>query len=176
MKTIASISAMCLLLTAAAVAQMPTPAPELKKLDQFAGSWTIDNDLKPGPMTGQGGKVSETEKCEWMQGGFFLVCHIDYSGAMGSGIGIAVMGYSAGDKTYTYHEFNSWGEFTDAKGVWEGDTLIWTSDYKMGGVPMKGRYTIKVSSSAAYNSNYEMSQDGGATWTRIMDGKASKSK
>ena len=27
----------------------PAPAPELKKLDYFVGSWTTDFDLKPGP-------------------------------------------------------------------------------------------------------------------------------
>ena len=51
---------------------------------------------------------------------------------MGNGSGISVMGYSAEDKSYTYREFNSWGEFTDSKGSLDGDTFTWVNDFKDG--------------------------------------------
>ena len=35
---------------ATSFAQMAPPAPELKKLDYFTGTWTMDGDVKPGPM------------------------------------------------------------------------------------------------------------------------------
>ena len=165
-----------LVLAAVALAQMemPKPGPELKKLDMFAGSWTLDGDVKPSPM-GPGGKVTETEKCDWMEGNFFLVCQIDYKSAtMGNGSGASYMGYSNDDKAYTYREFNSWGEFTDAKGSVEGDTWTWTSDEKMGGMTTKSRFTMKISPTS-YNFSYETSQDG-TKWTLIMDGKATKGK
>jgi hypothetical protein len=110
-----------------------------------------------------------------MEGGFFLVCRADFKGAMGSGSGISFMGYSTDDKAYTYREFNSWGEFTDSKGSLDGDTWTWTSDEKMGGMTMKGRFTMKIASPAAYNFMFEMSQDG-TKWTAVMDGKATKAK
>ena len=117
MKTIGTILAAWLVLSAAALAQMemPKPGPEHKKLDMFAGTWTLDGDMKPGAM-GPGGKVTENEKCEWMEGGFFLVCHTDLKSAMGNGTSVSIMGYSTDDKSYTYREFNSWGEFVDSKG------------------------------------------------------------
>jgi len=177
MKTLATISAAWLLLAAAALAQMemPKPGPEHKKLDIFAGSWTLDADLKPGPM-GPGGKVNETEKCDWMEGNFFLACQIDYkSAAMGNGSGASYMGYSNDDKAYTYREFNSWGESTDARGTVDGDTWTWTSEEKMGGMTTKGRFTVKILSPTSYSFSYEMSQDG-TKWTLIMDGKATKAK
>jgi len=176
MKTITMISVAWLVLVAAALAQMemPKPGPELKKLDVFAGSWTLDGDMKPGPM-GPGGKITETEKCEWMDGGFFLVCHSDFKGVMGSGTGVSYMGYSNDDKAYTYREFNSWGEFDDSKGSVDGDTWTWTSDEKMNGMVMKGRFTMKVTSPTSYNFSFEMSQDG-TKWTTVMDGKATKGK
>jgi hypothetical protein len=73
------------LMGAAALAQAgtPQPGPDQKKLDIFAGSWTLDGELKPGPM-GAGGKISETQKCEWMDGGFFVVCHADFKSSMGN--------------------------------------------------------------------------------------------
>lgn len=176
MKNIVMIFLAWLALATGALAQMemPKPGPEHKKLDIFAGSWTLDGDIKPGHM-GPGGKMTETEKCDWMDGGFFLVCHLDLKGSTGSGTGVSYMGYSTDDKAYTYREFNSWGEFTDAKGTVDGDTWSWTSDERVGGMTMKGRFTVKMLSPTSYNFSFEMSQDG-TKWNLVMDGKATKGK
>lgn len=168
------ILAAWLVLAAAAMAQMeaPKPGPELKKLDVFAGSWTLDGTMKPG-MMGPGGTMTESEKCEWMEGGFYMVCHSDYKGSMGSGIGLSVMGYSTEDKAYTYREFSSTGEFVDSRGKIDGDTWTWVSEEKMGGMTMKGRFTMKITSATSYSFGFEMSEDG-TKWTSVMEGKASK--
>jgi hypothetical protein len=178
MKTLTVISAACLILAAVALAQeAPKPGPSHKKLDVFAGSWMLDGEIKPGSM-GPGGKITEYERCEWMEGGFFLVCHTDFKSSMGNGTGMSLMGYSADDKAYTYREFNSWGEFTDSKGSVDGDTWTWVNDEKvndekMGTTVMKGKFTMKVTSATSYNFTFEMSPDG-AKWTTVMDGKATK--
>lgn len=174
MKTTALISAVWLFLALAAVAQMevPKPGPEHKKLDVLAGSWTLDGDMKPSPM-GPGGKMTETEKCDWMDGGFFLVCHTDFKSSMGDGAGLSILGYSADDKAYTYREYNSWGESMESKGSVDNDTWTWTNDEKMGGTIMKGRFTMKLLSPTSYTFIFEMSQDG-TKWTTVMDGKATK--
>jgi len=163
-----------LIFAAAAMAQTeaPKPAPELKKLDVFVGTWNLEGTMKPGAM-GPGGTMTENEKCEWMEGGFYLVCHSDYKSSMGNGVGLSVMGYSTEAKAYTYHEFSSTGEFVDSKGTIDGDTWTWTSEEKMGGMTMKGKFTIKVTSPSTYNFGFEMSQDG-TKWTSAMEGKASK--
>ncbi len=174
MKTAAMILAATLALGAMATAQMepPKPGPELKKLDVFVGSWTLDGNMKPGAM-GPGGSMTENEKCEWMQGDFYLVCHSDYKSSMGNGVGLSVMGYSAEDKAYTYREFNSFGEFDDSRGTLDGDTWTWNNDEKMGGMTMKGRFTMKMTSATSYSFTFDMSQDG-TKWSTVMDGKASK--
>ena len=173
MKTLTMISAACLILMAAALAQEPPkPGPDHKKLDVFAGAWILDGEIKPGSM-GPGGKITEYERCEWMEGGFFLLCHTDFKSSMGNGSGMSVMGYSNDDKAYTYREFNSWGEFTDSKGSQDGDTWTWINDEKMGGMTMKARFTMKVTSPTSYTFSFEMSQDG-TKWTMVMDGKATK--
>ncbi len=161
-------------LMAFAQMEMPKPGPEHKKLDYFAGSWTLEGDVKP--VMGPGGKVTETEKCDWMEGEFYLVCKIDFkSNSMGNGSGISIMGYSTDDRVYTYREFNSWGEFTDAKGSLDNTTWTWTSDDRMGGATMKGRFIMKVTSPTTYDFTFEMSQDG-TKWTLTMDGRATKAK
>lgn len=161
-------------MVAAAMAQTepPKPGPELKKLDVLAGLWTVEGDIKPGPM-GPGGKMTESEKCEWMDGGYFLVCHVDFKSTMGNGYGMGVMGYSKDDKGYTYHEFNSWGESMDSKGAVDGDTWTWTSDEKMDGKMVKARFIMKMNSTASYDFTYETSADG-TKWTTAVDGKATK--
>jgi len=176
MKKIALASFTCLLFVSMALAQMemPKPAPELKKLDMMSGSWALDADVKP--VMGPGGKVTENEKCDWMEGNFYLVCHVDFkSNTMGNGTEISIMGYSADDKAYTYRAFNSWGEFADAKGTIDGNTWTWTSDQKMGSTVVKSRFTMKITSPTAYDFSYEISQDG-TKWTNVMDGKANKNK
>ncbi|HEV7218961.1 MAG: DUF1579 family protein [Terriglobales bacterium] len=162
------------LFCAQSFAQMPSPAPELKKLDFLAGNWTDQADMKASPM-GPGGKMTMTEKNEWMPGGFFLTLHSTFTGQMGSGSGIAFMGYDADAKQYTYDEFNSMGQRTHSTGSVDGDTWTWLGDQKMGDQTMKGRFTMKVLSPTSYSFKFEMSQDG-TTWNTVMDGKSTKEK
>jgi hypothetical protein len=176
MRSLVTLGAAWLLLVMAAVAQKdaPKPAPEHKKLDYFAGAWSLSGEMKPGSM-GSGGSMTESEKCVWMEGNFFLVCHSDFNSSMGNGTGVAVMGYSTDDKAYTYREFNSWGEFEDSRGSLDGDNWTWVSDEKMGGSTMKGRFSMKITSPTTYNFTFEMSPDG-KSWSTVMEGKATKVK
>lgn len=151
---------------------MPKPGPEQKKLEYFVGTWKSEGEVKPGPM-GPGGKFTGTTKAEMMDGGFFAVMHSDMNlPGFGPGKGLAVMGYNANDKQYTYHEFNSWGELEAAKGTVDGDTWTWTDENKMGDKVVKGRYTMKITSPTSYDFKYEVS-DGG-NYTTAMEGKATK--
>lgn len=152
--------------------QAPQPAPETKNLEYFVGTWTMNADLKPGPM-GPGGKITSTEKWEWMEGNFFIVGHLKMSGAMGNAVGLAVMGYSADEKKFTYNDFDSMGQLEDATGTFDGTTWSWTSNENVGGQVMKGRYTAKEDSPTKYSFKYEMSQDG-TNWTTVMEGSSTK--
>lgn len=177
MKTCFNIlTCMMLLLVIAlrARAQMepPKPAPELKKLDYFAGTWAAKGDVKPGPM-GLGGKFTGTNHVQWMNGGFFLVTHSEFNGALGKGTETAYMGYDSNDKMYTYDSFNTLGEADHAKGNVDGDTWTWQSETRIGPQTMKGRLTITVISATAYNFKFEMSSDG-TTWNTVLEGKDTK--
>jgi hypothetical protein len=162
------------LVATAATAQMPVPkpAPELSKLDYFAGNWISGGDMKPGPM-GPGGKFSSTDEVHWMEGKFFLVLNSKFTGAMGDGSSISIMGYDPERKVYTYNEYDSMGQAEKSTGTLEGDTWTFNSDENFGGQMMKGRFTMKVQSPTAYTYKFELSKDG-AEWTPVMDGKATK--
>ena len=152
--------------------EITKPAPELKKLDYFAGTWTAEGDMKPGPM-GSGGKFTGTNHVQWMDGAFFLVTHSEFNGAMGKGAETSYMGYDSNEKMYTYDSFNTLGEADHAKGNVDGDTWTWQSETRMGAQTMKGRLTIKVLSATAYTFRFEMSPDG-TTWTTVLEGQATK--
>ena len=153
--------------------QMPKPGAEHKNLNYFAGNWKVTGDVKAGPM-GPGGKFTGTEHSEWMPGGFFLVSHSKGSGAMGNETGMAIYGYDPEKKVYTYDEFNSRGENVHATGTFDGKVWSWTSDSPMGGKTMKGRFVLTATSPTSYTFKFDMSMDGGANWTPVMDGKGTK--
>jgi hypothetical protein len=163
----------CAALAAAQGPPKPTPAPEVKKLDYFTGTWKSEGELKPGPM-GPGGKLSGVDHNEWMSGHFFLVMHSTETSPMGHAVGTAYMGYNTEDKAYTFDAFNSMGEAEHAKGTVEGDTWTWTSTEKMGGHVMKGRYTITVASPTSYSFKFEVAPEGGSDYSTVVEGKATK--
>jgi hypothetical protein len=152
--------------------QMPKPGPEQKNLAYFAGNWTLTGDIKPGPM-GPGGKFTGTERIEWMPGGFFLVSHSQGSSPMGKETGLAVYGYDADKKVYTYDEFNSAGENVHATGTFDGKVWTWSSESPMGGKPMKGHFIVTQNSPTSYAFKFEMSEDGN-NWSPVMDGTGTK--
>src|SRR5882672_4031570 len=125
------LASMLLIAVATSFAQIPPPAPELKKLDFFTGSWTMDGDVKPGPM-GPGGKSTGTAKYEWMDGRYFMVSKSTFNGVMGDGVDTAYYGYDANKKVYTYDSFSSMGEHNIATATIDGDTWNWLFDANMG--------------------------------------------
>ena len=170
--TLLSALFLALVLPAAAQMEMPKPGPELKKLDVFAGTWSMTGEIKPGAM-GPGGTMTETESCKWMEGDYFLVCQDDFKSSMGNGTGVAYMGYDPNQKMYTYDSFNSMGEAEHSKGRVEGDTWTWSSEEKMGEKTVHAHFIIKVSSPSSYTFKFDMSPDG-STWNSVMEGKATK--
>jgi Protein of unknown function (DUF1579) len=138
----------------------PKPGPEVKKLAYNVGIWNVEGDSKPfGPMPG--GKITSTEKCSWLSGGFFVTCHSEGTGPMGSEKSVSFMGYDADQKVYTYHAFDSTGGVIDSKGTVNGDTWNWTADSKMGDDKYNVRVTIKRVSPTEYTFKLEMSKNGG---------------
>jgi hypothetical protein len=176
MRRAGKIFAVGVVLATVAMAQTesPRPGPELKKLELFVGTWTRDGNIKPGLM-GPGGSMTENEKCEWMDRGFYVVCKSEYKSSMGKGVILSVVGYSNEDNVYTYHEFDGSGAFADARGALDGDPWTWMGVYKTGGITLKSRFTMKITSATSYDFLFEVSQDG-TKWRTFMDGKATKAK
>jgi hypothetical protein len=176
MKHILTVTIASMLFGVAGFAQMtpPKPAPELKKLDFFLGSWTTEGDMKPSPY-GPGGKLTGSDHVEWMQGNYFMIIHSKFSSAsMGDGVEYAVMGYDSHKKQYTYESFNSMGEHDVATCTPDADGKTWTWYPAPGdSSPMKWRFTETILSPSSYAMKFDVSQDG-TTWSSAMEGKATK--
>jgi len=174
MKRLFKVMCTCALLGGLLVAQASAPKPpaELKKLDYFVGTWTLEGDFRPG-MMGPAEKVTGIDRYEWMDGGFFLAGHSEFKSAEGNGSSLAVMGYNPLDGIYTYDAFNSMGDVEHAKGSLSDDTWIWTAHARIGTKKTQSRYLVKVLSPTSYSFQYLMSEDG-FTWAIVLEGKASK--
>jgi hypothetical protein len=165
-----------ILFAASAWAQMaPKPGAEVKKLDYFVGSWTVEATIAQGPW-GAGGKFSSTDTNEWMPGSFFVEGHADFKMPPelgGDGKATSFMGYDTDQNVYTYNEFNSQGRRENSKGTISGDTWIWTSAQNYDGQEFKQKMTMKVLTPASYSLRFEISMDG-TSWMTFMEGKATK--
>jgi hypothetical protein len=127
--------------------------------------------MKPSPY-GQGGKLTITNKFEWMQGNLFMVIHTNWSGGgMESGVSLGIYGYDSARKVCTYANYNSAGKQEIWTGTVEGDTWTWNSEAAMPGG--KWRYIVQVLSPTCHSAKFEISPDG-SSWSTVMDGKYTK--
>jgi hypothetical protein len=147
-------------------------APELKKLDFFAGDWKSEATVHVAPGN-RDTTYRSTSHAEWMEGNFFLVEHWEFELDSVKGKELSIKGYDSERKVYTYHAFTSIGETFYDTGTVDGDVWTWLCDEASNGKVTKGRYTIKVTSSTSYTFKFETSEDG-ANWENVMEGKSTR--
>lgn len=172
----AAISLFAASLAAAEAPPKPKPGPEHQRLGYFVGQWKGEGEMKPSEW-GPGGKVSSTEKCEWFQGGFSVVCHSDGQCPMGPMKSLGIIGYSAEDTAYTYYATDNSGMTmsTVPHGTLQGDTWTYLDDSMMGGKKVKSRVVIKELSPSQYTFAMDMQAPDGK-WNRMMESKYTKVK
>lgn len=104
--------------------QNAVPNPDLKSLDRLVGTWKVSDPSGKGAINGQ-------VTYEWMEGGFFLMQHVELEQYGRKIKGIEIIGHlrpfgeepSADIKTRYY---DSMGDTLDYVYEMEGDTLtIW---------------------------------------------------
>jgi len=152
--------------------ELPQPGPEHQRLGYFAGQWRFEGEMKEGPM-GPGGQVTMSDRCEWFDGGFALVCHTEGQTPMGPAKGMGIMTYSPAKRAYTYYGIDSMGFSDYATGQVEGDTWTYSSESEMEGKPIRTRVTIQEASPTAYRFKFELSVDGGP-WVTTVEGTETK--
>jgi hypothetical protein len=104
------------------VQQPPEPDPDLKSLDRFVGTWEVSG--------GAQGSVT----FEWMEGGFFLIQHVDLEQHSQKIKGIEIIGHerpfgAEPSEDIKSRFYASTGDTLDYVYELEGDTLtIWAGE------------------------------------------------
>ena len=106
-------------MTTTTTQQTASPSPELKKLDKLVGTWKVSGGAKG------------TIKYEWMEGGFFLIQHVELEHEQ-KGKGIEIIGHerlfgtSEPSKELKSRYYDNAGNTFDYVYEIDGDTLtIW---------------------------------------------------
>ena len=180
LKTILFVSALALTLFSAGVSAQappaaPKPGPEVKKLGAFVGKWTSSGEMPKDVMgPGTGGKFTGTETCDWVSGGFAVLCReTGEGGGMGKTSGVGLLAYDADAKTYVYSGVDSSGMVSNSHGTISGDTWNWTMKGTFNGQPMEMHYTIKWTSKDAYDFKFEGGPDANSLKV-MMEGKETR--
>jgi hypothetical protein len=153
----------------------PKPGPEHQRLAPFVGIWTFAGELKAGPM-GPGGKMTGTDRLQWIAGGFAIERRFEGNGPMGAMSGLEVIAYDSVKKVYTFNVVDSTGGVGSGTGTNNGSTWTFNGSGSMGGKPMQDRCTLTFGAgNATLKIACEMSSDG-KSWAPSFEGVATKSK
>jgi hypothetical protein len=146
------IAVLCIAVLAAdagAQRQAPKPGPELKLFEVAIGTWRFEGEVKPSPF-GPGGKVSGTERYEWMPGGFFMQLNRDGKGPLGDFKTHIIFSYDPITKKYTGTLFDNSGAFESSTVSIDGNVWHWTGNGHAGdGKPVHERCTMTYSPNGA---------------------------
>ncbi len=155
-------------------AQVQKPTPEHERLRYFVGNWTTEGEMKASPM-GPGGRITSTDRCEWFEGRFAVVCHSTGKTPMGPSKSIGILGYSAEEKVYTYYGVDNSAMVMASvpRGTVQDGTWTYTDEATMGGQKIKTRVTITELSPSAYTFRMEMQGPDG-NWASLMEAKSTK--
>ena len=176
MRVFASLAVAVVLASSGVAAQAPkpTPGPEQKRLANFAGQWKFEGETKESPL-GPAGKTSGTETCEFLAGGFHLVCNSKGTGPRGPSTGMSVMGYDPGRKAYTYYAASSLGDNIFVRGQVQGKVWTWSDEATIEGKNMKIVATVTEETATTNSFKLEVGVDGGPM-TVVETGKSTKVK
>jgi hypothetical protein len=129
-----------------------TRGPEVEKLAEMVGRFTVDDEVKAGAMgpNSPATKFSGTDDCRWTAGGFAVICEatLDRPGKKYSETSLVY--YDPTSKTYQYHAVDSSGAIENKTGTVNGDVWIWLGESVFGGKLYHTRYIMKFVSADSF--------------------------
>ena len=154
--------------------QTPTPSPELKKQDFFAGKWTLEGKTIASSFGPGGQAFRSTESLEWMPGGFFLLAHSYSEGKLAE---LTIIGYDSEEKVFTHTSYDSAsGKIERWRGTAGDDTWSWTRDTTIKGRPGQVRLTIRKTSPRSYSFVEDVKSSEARDWSAVAEGTGTKTE
>ena len=153
--------------------EMAKPGLEQQRLGAFVGNWTFEGEMKPGPM-GPGGKMTGTDRIDWVPGDFFIQRLYQGKSPMGEIQGLEILGYDATKKVYTFNSFDNMGMRGAGTMTVKGNTWSASGTATMGTTVLHDRCTLDF---GAGNTTLTVKCEGstdGKSWAPTFEGKATK--
>jgi hypothetical protein len=125
--------------------QMPKPSPEIQKLAKtLAGNYSTTETHDPNPMMPKGGTGKGQARFTVGPGGHYVVESYNSKSDMGSFTGHGVFWWDPKVSAYRVVWCDSMSPTCDTEGTmkWEGDKLVASGEYEMGGKKVAYRETI----------------------------------
>jgi len=152
----------------------PKPGPEHKRMERNVGRWNYEGEAKASPL-GPGGKISNSETCEWFQGGFGIVCRAKGTGPKGPMTNMSVMSYDPARKAYTYYVLSSLGDNFFVRGNVSGNVWTFEDTAQVEGQTLKFRATITEESPTVSVFKLEVGPADGQMMV-VEEGRSTKQK
>jgi hypothetical protein len=126
--------------------ELSTPNPALKSLERLVGKWKATDPSGEGALDG-------ATTFEWMEGGNFLLQHVDF----GDSKGIEIIGFDEESKSLRSHYFDRSGKILEYTYELHNDTLTVSINMPRA----KGQFIAKFSDNGnTYTGRWNWIQDG----------------
>jgi len=134
--------------TAAPAAAAKPGAAEMERLKFYLGEWDYTETYPKSPFSPNGGKNTGVYTSKLGPGGNSLINTFHSQGPVGDFEGLLVMTWDAKEKAYKAYVFGN--DFSGAvveTGQFEGDALVFRSEFSAGGATMKLRNVTRLNGS-----------------------------
>jgi Protein of unknown function (DUF1579) len=148
---------------------MQKPAPEMKELRNFIGTWATDETMDPSPMMPQGGTATGLNTVRLGPGGFSVLMEQRSKSAMGPFTGHGVLSWDPNAKSYKMMWVDSMMPgMVVSTGKKEGETLVWTGEMFMDGKKMAVKDVISDVTPTTYTLTSFMNDGSGEKKTMTI--------
>jgi hypothetical protein len=145
------------------------PDDPTKKLGAFLGKWELEGAFANGD------KVSSKLNCEWSPQSTFLVCEQLVTMASGETRQLTIYAYNSKSNSYSYTTISESGGKPSVGSVEiKGNMWIYDSSYQSEGKTTQIHNTNEFTDPKTEVFKIVTSDDGGAHWKPMLDGKARK--
>jgi len=138
------------------------PLPEMQRLSKlYAGTWTYTETYPKSDFAPEGGVNTGIYNSELGPGGNSIINHFHSKGPVGEFVGVIVMTWDPTEKAYKEYVFgDSFPAAVIETGQWEGDTLVYRTEFSAGGTKFALRNATKFLDGGKLSSEEYSSANG----------------
>jgi Protein of unknown function (DUF1579) len=154
--------------------EMPKPAPELAKLKFLEGKWTYESVYEKGDFYPNGAKTKGTYSTIAGPGGFSQIADFTEAAPEGEEAGHMVTNWDVKEHVYKSYVFgNAFPQCVIRTGHWDGDKLIFESEFDMGSMKM-ALQSVTIANADGTVTIKESYKGADGAWKLISTGIAKK--